>query len=108
MSDYERKLNCWEFMGCGREPGGDHEKDCGVCPASTESRLEGVHCGRNGGRACWVVAGTLCLGDVDGTFAKKFRVCSMCDFYQLVREEESSDGFIPTFRLLDMVRDKDH
>ncbi len=82
------KLNCWEFKKCGRVSGGEHEKDLGVCPVTAEKRLNGVHDGTNAGRACWVVAGTLCGGIVQGSFAKKYEHCEKCDFYQAVKKEE--------------------
>ena len=85
------KLNCWEAKRCGREPGGNR-KDLGVCPASVEARLDGIHGGINAGRTCWIVAGTLCGGKVQGTFAKKYDSCEQCDFFSLVKEEEGS-GF---------------
>lgn len=84
----KRKLNCWEFKGCGREPGGAHADQLGVCHAVTEERLDGVHDGRCAGRSCWVVAGTLCGGHVQGTFAQKYRNCEICEFYKKVKEEE--------------------
>jgi hypothetical protein len=83
-----KKMNCWEFKGCGREPGGVHTADLGVCPASVDSRLDGVHEGRNAGRSCWVLAGTLCKGEVQGTFAQKYKNCEICDFYKNVRSDE--------------------
>lgn len=82
------RQNCWEFMQCGREPGGKKTSDLGVCPAATEKRLDGMHHGFNAGRACWVVAGTLCKGEVQGFFAKKYQHCSQCRFYTQVRDEE--------------------
>jgi hypothetical protein len=63
------KRNCWEFKKCGREDGGARVEELGVCLASTETRLNGVHDGTNGGRACWVLEGTLCEGKVQGSFA---------------------------------------
>jgi len=83
-----QKMNCWEFKQCGREPGGIHEFDLGICPAATDTRLDGVHDGKNGGRACWVLTGTMCRGKVEGTFAQKYDTCARCDFYRKVREEE--------------------
>ncbi len=80
--------NCWEYNKCGREPGGDKTGTLGVCPAATEIRLDGTHEGKNAGRACWIVAGTLCKGEVQGTFAKKFEACEKCEFYLKVRDEE--------------------
>ena len=62
------KKNCWEFKQCGRQVGGAKAAQLGVCPAATETRLDRMHHGVNGGRACWAVAGTLC-GVVQGTFA---------------------------------------
>jgi hypothetical protein len=82
-----KKMNCWEFMKCGREPKGD-KRDLGVCPASVDKRLHGTHSGNMGGRACWVLAGTFCGGREQGTFAAKYSNCEKCDFYKLVRTEE--------------------
>lgn len=84
------KLNCWEFKKCGREPGGAKEKELGVCKASTESRLSDANGGKNAGRACWALAGTLCGGKVQGTFAEKLGNCLSCEFYQLVVKEEGA------------------
>jgi hypothetical protein len=86
------KKNCWKVKKCGREQGGTKVGELGVCPASLETRLDGVHNGKNAGRACWVVAGTLCCKEPLGTFAQKPNRCEECDFYHLVRREE-----IPTF-----------
>ncbi|UOO37016.1 hypothetical protein IZU99_06985 [Oscillospiraceae bacterium CM] len=74
------KTNCWEYKKCGRQPGGEKVKDFGVCPASTSAVLNGIHDGNNGGRACWVISGTYCKGQVQGTFAQKFSNCKVCDF----------------------------
>ncbi len=90
----QRRLNCWEYKKCGREPGGSRVSELGVCPATVEKRLDGIHGGKNAGRACWVVAGTFCGGQVQGTFAQKYKNCEKCDFYQLVKREE-----YPEFKL---------
>ena len=79
--------NCWEVKNCGRHVGGTKVKELGVCPASMEVRLDGMHGGKNAGRSCWVVAGTLCDWEEQGTFAKKFLNCETCDFYETVRKE---------------------
>ncbi len=86
-----RKRNCWEVMQCGREPGGERVRELGVCPAATDERLDGIHGGKNSGRTCWVIAGTFCEGDVQGTFAQKYRDCTMCEFYRQVMKEEGSE-----------------
>ncbi len=102
-SESLRKLNCWEYKRCGRQPQGPHVKDMGLCPASTEESLDGTHDGVNGGRACWVVAGTFCQGKVQGAFAQKFKNCESCEFYQLVRSEERF-GFTLSAVLLARMR----
>lgn len=88
------KLNCWEFMDCGRRAGGSRVSELGTCPVTEEHRLDGVHEGINAGRSCWVMAGTLCNGKVQETFARKFHNCSECNFYKTVKKEE-----FPHFRL---------
>lgn len=103
MSEKKSKLNCWEFKKCGRQPGGFHERDLGICPATTEKRLDGIHDGTNAGRSCWVIAGTLCKGEVQGSFAQKFRNCDTCDFYKLVKTEE-----FPRFNLSSVLLAKLH
>ncbi len=99
----ENKKNCWEFMKCGRELGGSQAKQLGICPAYTERKLDGAHSGKNAGRACWVVAGTLCKGETQGTFAKKFENCEKCPFYAQVRKEEFPK-FILALSLLKRLR----
>ena len=83
-----RKLNCWEFKKCGRNPGGMFTADLGICPAAQETRLNNVHGGINAGRSCWILTGTLCDGKIEGSFAKKYDSCRICDFYQTVKNEE--------------------
>jgi hypothetical protein len=85
------KQNCWEFKKCGREQGGTKASELGVCPAFTEARVNGVNGGKNGGRACWAVTGTLCGGKLQGTFAAKVGNCLKCEFYQLVGAEEGEN-----------------
>ena len=91
------KKNCWEHKHCGREQGGQFAATLGVCPAATDSRMNGVHGGKNGGRACWVIAGTLCNGKVQGTFGAKYKTCEQCDFYQNTRTEERTDFKLSVF-----------
>ncbi len=81
MGERKTKLNCWEVMKCHRQPGGIYEKVLGTCPAAQDERLDRVHDGTNAGRACRVMAGTLCKGEVQGTFAQKFKNCEECDFF---------------------------
>jgi len=60
----------------------------GDCPTPLESRVDGLHGGSNGGRVCWAVTGTLCRGEPQGTFARKFRDCMHCAFFVYVTRQE--------------------
>ena len=64
-------MNCWEFKECGREAGGSKAEELGTCKAYPD---HGTHCAR--------IAGTLCDGKVQGTFATKLDSCMECDFYK--------------------------
>ena len=64
-------MKCWEFKKCGREEGGSKAKELGVCPAYPDY-----------GQQCARVAGTLCGGTIQGTFAVKLGGCQKCEFYR--------------------------
>jgi hypothetical protein len=64
-------MNCWEFKKCGREEGGAKAVLLGVCPAYPDF-----------GDICARIAGTLCGGVVQGTFAAKVANCMRCEFYK--------------------------
>ncbi len=97
------KLNCWEVKNCGRTPGGAKAAELGVCPASTESRVNGVNSGKNGGRSCWAVTGTLCGGKVQGSFAAKLGNCMSCEFYKQVSSEEGT-SYVPSKTILEKLK----
>ncbi len=88
LGQLKGKVNCWEYKKCGRQPGGGKVAELGVCPAATEQLLNGTHGGTNAGRACWVVAGSLCGGKIQGTYAKKLLNCWRCEFMNSVKLEE--------------------
>ncbi len=90
------KLNCWEYKGCGREPGGRKVNEFGVCPAAINNELHGVHGGKNAGRACWVIAGSSCGGTIQCAPARKHKNCWRCDFMNVVKaaEEHGPQGFL--------------
>ena len=83
-----KKLNCWEFKKCGRDPWGENVPEFGICPVALEDRADGINAGENAGRACWAIAGTFCGGKIQGTSASKIDTCKNCDFYKLVFKEE--------------------
>lgn len=64
------KQNCWEFKKCGRETTSD-------CPAVNN----------NAGKICWMVAGTMCGDQVQGSFTEKAGTCRKCDFYAYINQE---------------------
>lgn len=96
-------LNCWEMKKCGREPGGSKSAELGICPAAVADAVNGLNNGKNGGRVCWAVTGTLCGGQVQGTFATKVANCMQCDFYKLVSTEEGFD-FVPTKAVINLLK----
>ncbi|QWR76961.1 two-CW domain-containing protein [Candidatus Magnetomonas plexicatena] len=81
-----KKLNCWEFHNCGRQPGGAHVERFGLCPVATATSFNGLHGGVNAGRACWAVLPS--VGKKKESYAAKIRRCTKCEFHQLVIKEE--------------------
>jgi len=74
-------MKCWEVKQCGREAGGVNAEELGVCPAYPD---HGSHCAR--------IAGTLCGGKVQGTFAMKLASCMKCDFFLCDYYERGGKG----------------
>ena len=60
--------NCWEFMKCGQD------KNCVVFD-------------KQAGQLCYLIAGTLCGGKVQGTFAKKNGDCRKCEYFHYLQEK---------------------
>lgn len=99
-------MNCWEFKKCGREPNGLKAKELGVCPAAIFTLTNKINSGKNGGRSCWAIAGTLCGGKVQGEFASKMMNCMQCEFYKIVwKEENDKNCYIETAKILKMLAD---
>jgi hypothetical protein len=96
--DTSHKLNCWEHKKCGRQPGGSKVAELGVCPVTIYGELDGAHGGKNAGRSCWAIAGSLCGGKIQGTYAQKLNNCWRCDFMNAVKraEEPTTYGFSAT------------
>jgi hypothetical protein len=103
-----KKLNCWEFMHCERQPGGRKVHELGTCPVTVTEELEGAHGGIGAGRACWAVVGSFCGGKIQGTYAEKLKDCGKCDFMALVRREEALNplGFSTKRNDIERVRTK--
>ncbi len=92
----------WGRKDSRQEPGGEKEAEPGVCLVVTDPRLKGLHGGKNAGRACWALAGTLCGGEVQGTYAAKEENCLKCDFYKEVKDRagNSFSGVLAIFEKL--------
>ncbi len=99
------RMNCWEFHDCGREAGGRKAQEMGICPVTVVTAADGINHGKNAGRACWAVAGTLCEGKQQGTYAEKLGNCLQCDFYAFVRGQERQK-FVNTRKILDVLADR--
>ena len=102
------RKNCWEHKNCGRYPGGPKSAELGVCPVTIHQDLHGAHGGQNAGRACWVIAGSLCGGKLQGTYAQKLSNCWRCDFFNAVKKEEdpTQHGFSATRLGMEKVIEK--
>ena len=105
MKTDSNKINCWDYMKCGREPRGLKSDELGICPASSDSSFDGINSGTCAGRICWAVAGTFCGGKIQGTFAEKRKSCMSCGFYEKVREEEGMTN--PQTKFLKFISEND-
>jgi diguanylate cyclase (GGDEF)-like protein len=63
----QKRINCWEVKNCSR-------KDC---PSFFDTDCR-----------CWLKPGTLCTGEEQGDFAKKYRSCFNCDVLALVEKDD--------------------
>lgn len=97
------RKNCWEVKNCERQPGGDQVAALGECSVFSAFACHRVNSGINGGRACWAIAGTMCGGKIQGTFADKIKNCANCDFFHQVAEEEGA-GFVTTPEILKKMK----
>ncbi|WP_019615824.1 two-CW domain-containing protein [Psychromonas ossibalaenae] len=78
----EKLKNCWEIMDCGREKGCSKVSELGECIVSKEKL----------GHSCWAVAGTLCGGEIQGTFAQKDNYCTGCQVHKLYSRSLGEKG----------------
>jgi hypothetical protein len=84
----EKKLNYWEYWECGRETNGKNASNFGVCPSVVEDNWHDTNNGKNDGRYCWKIAGTMCVGTVKGLIARQINSCSQCPIFKTVLKEE--------------------
>jgi hypothetical protein len=95
MRDRELKKNCWEFKSDLQESGKESKEGCSQCPVPQLTNYDGINGGKNGGRVCWLITGTLCSEDVQLTYSHKLGTCRKCDFYLTVEKEEGSKLCLP-------------
>lgn len=88
-----KRINCWEVLRCGREPGGTKVPEEGICPAALDSKADGVNSGTNGGRVCWAISGTFCGFQAEGSEAVRLISCLSCEFFKQVLQEEGLANF---------------
>lgn len=79
-----KKQNCWEYMKCGREPGGEKAVKLGICRAAADEFFNGMNRGKNGGRICFSVAGTFSNNVVQCSCLEKFVSCKNCSFFEIL------------------------
>ncbi len=61
-----KPLRCWEIKGCKRKK----------CPAYKSRNYR-----------CWLQGGTICDGDVQGEFSKKYNTCFDCEVFKVISEQ---------------------
>ncbi len=66
-----KKENCWEFFKCGGSSTRSTLKDSGICPVKTFTDSDGFGGGKNGGRGCLYITGTLCWSEIQGAYKEK-------------------------------------
>ncbi|MHC4470080.1 MAG: two-CW domain-containing protein [Planctomycetota bacterium] len=88
------RMNCWDYLACGREPGGENCHLEGACPAAVDGEADGINSGTNGGRVCWAISGTFCGTRAQGTEASKILSCFGCGFFTRVIQEEGLANFM--------------
>jgi len=88
------KMNCWDFKRCNSNTGNDRIKKSDVCPVFSKTALDGINGGKNGGRSCWLIPGTLCGSRIQRAIIPKSIACRLCDFKRHVLREENPHRII--------------
>ena len=82
-----KKLNCWQVMECGCEPGGAQAATKGICPAAVNTKYHGVNGGENSGRFCWTEPDAGCREMTGHNYAD----CLLCSFFKIVKAEQDRE-----------------
>jgi diguanylate cyclase (GGDEF)-like protein len=82
----EIEVRCWEKKGCNKQD----------CPAHSKPKCR-----------CWLVAGTMCGGEVQGVFAQKYKSCTECSVYtDAVYKDSLSETYEHLIVLVHSLRTK--
>ncbi|MDH4231675.1 MAG: hypothetical protein OEW04_06555 [Nitrospirota bacterium] len=98
------KINCWEYKKCCSLEDSEGKENFRKCIVPEMTMYDGVHGGKNAGRVCWLIADTTCNSEIQSTFAKKLKHCSVCDFYSHVEKEEGDRLEMPMKILENLVK----
>jgi chemotaxis signal transduction protein len=60
--------NCWDVKSCKKKE----------CPAYENSDLR-----------CWMISGTFCRDEIQGSFHEKIEACRKCNFYQQAQSDQA-------------------
>ncbi len=82
------KLNCWEFMKCGKRPPENGNGKDNSCPVASETSANDLNDGINGGRICWIIAETCHNSKVQCSDLLRKDPCFSCEFRYKVTIEE--------------------
>ena len=90
-------------MKCGYGPGEELAEEFGVCPVASITSLDGTHGGMNAGRCCWMIKGTHCFNETQGSVIGKIEICKECEVYRQIKIQESQNfkDFEDLIKLLD-------
>ena len=84
----KKKLNCWEFMKCGKGPDTAGSNGHDICSVASAVIADGLNGGDNGGRICWVIAENYFKGSIHCSEKRIIHSCYACEFRYLVTMDE--------------------
>jgi len=82
------KLNCWEFMKCGKGPDSAINNGADICPVASAVIADGLNGGENGGRICWIISENYFKNKIQCSENKVSHSCYACEFRYLVTMDE--------------------
>lgn len=85
-------------MRCGRGSSRNNIIESRICNAAIDYKSDGINEGKNGGRICWAIVGTLCNNHSRELICgiRKWRStqsCLSCSFFKKVKKEQGYGKF---------------